>query len=158
MNKEIIKAINKDNNKPTFRKWWNKNGYKVLRVLLFPIWIYSIIKEKTEKKLNARQVWSEERAKEILNYYIPRRAEWCAEDKSFYFFDNGMGWGNLAKKYLKRKDRRWWKNHNGFWGGDIRKYLIKEFELDGFTKEVGNCSEGWTDITFRMKAEEKDND
>ena len=155
MNKEIIKAMNKDNNKLTLRKWWNKNGYKVLRVLLFPIWIYGIIKEKIEKKLNARQVWSTERAKEILNYYVPRKVEWCEEDKSFYFFDNGMGWGNLAKRYLKRKDRRWWSCHNGCWGGKIRTYLIEEFELDGFTKEIGNCGEGWTEIAFRMKEEKE---
>lgn len=154
MNKEITKAMKKDKNKPTFRKWWNKNGYKVLRLLFFPIWIYSIIKEKATKKLNARQVWSTERAKEILNYYIPRRAEWCKEDNAFYFFDNGMGWGKLAKRYIKRKDRRWWNCHNGVWGGEIRKYLIEEFELDGFVKEIGNCGEGWTDITFRMEEEE----
>lgn len=150
MNKEIIKAMNKDKNKPTFRKWWNKNGYKVLRVLFFPVWIGGILHEKIKKKLNARQVWSAERANKILNYYIPRSAEWCEEDKSFYFFDNGMGWGKLAKSYLKRKDRRWWNCHNGFWGGEIRKYLIEEFELNGFTKEIGNCVEGWTEISFTM--------
>ena len=31
----------------------------------------------------------EERAKEILNYYIPNFADWNADDKCFYFFDNG---------------------------------------------------------------------
>ena len=116
MNAEIIKAINEKNKKHPFRKWWNKNGYKVMRVILFPIWIGMVAKDKINKYLNSRQAWSDERAKEILNYYIPRRASWCEEDKTFYFFDNGMGWGNLSKSYLKLKDRRWWNNYNGFWG------------------------------------------
>ena len=148
MNTEIVKAINEKNKKHPVRTWWNKNSYKVNRIIFFPIWIGSIMVEKIRKKLNARQVWSEERVKAILDYYVPRRAEWSEEDKSFYFFDNGMGWGNLAKRYLKRKDRRWWNNHSGWVGGKIRDYLINNYELEGFTKEVGNCSDGWTEVSF----------
>lgn len=150
MNNEIIKAMNRKPKKNTFRKWWSKNGYKVNRVIFFPIWIGALIAKKIQTKLNDRQVWSEERAKQILDYYIPRKAEWNEETKEFYFFDNGMGWGNLAKRYLKLKDRRWWNNHRGFWGGKIRKYLLEEYELEGFTKEIGNCYDGWTEISFIM--------
>jgi hypothetical protein len=152
MNNEIIKAMNRKPKNNTFRKWWSKNGYKVNRVIFFPIWIGSIIAEKIQKKLNARQVWSEERAKEILDYYIPRRAEWSETDKTFYFFDNGYGWSMAyAKKYLKRKDRRWWNNHRGWVGGKIRDYLINEYEIAGFDKQVGNCHDGWTEIAFVMQ-------
>ena len=150
MNAEVIKAMNKKESKHTFRKWWSKNGYKVNRVIFFPIWIGTVVAEKIQKKLNARQVWSEERVKAILDYYVPRKAEWCAEDKTFYFFDNGMGWGNLAKRYIKRKDRRWWNNHRGWVGGKIRDYLINNYEIAGFTKEVGNCADGWTEVSFTM--------
>lgn len=150
MNAEVIKAMNKKESKHTFRKWWSKNGYKVNRVIFFPIWIGTVVVKKIQKKLNARQVWSEERVKAILDYYVPRKAEWCAEDKTFYFFDNGMGWGNLAKRYIKRKDRRWWNNHRGWVGGKIRDYLINDYEIAGFTKEVGNCADGWTEVSFTM--------
>ena len=98
MNKEIIKAMNRKEKKQTFRKWWNKNGYKVMRVVLFPIWIVALTCEKTTNWLNNRQKWNEERANEILNYYIPRRAQWIEDEKEFYFFDNGFGWSiNHAK-------------------------------------------------------------
>ena len=150
MNAEIIKAINKKNKKHPFRKWWNKNGYKVMRVIFFPIWIGIVTKDKINKYLTSRQDWSNERAEQILNYYIPRRADWCEEDKTFCFYDNGMGWGNLAKKYIKLKDRRWWNNYSGSWGGEIRRYLIDEFELEGFTKKLGNCDDGWTEIYFTL--------
>lgn len=151
MNKEIIKAMNKKEKKHTIRKWWNKNSYKVMRVVFFPVWIGTIVKDKITAYLNSKEEWNEERVKEILSYYIPRRAEWDNEDKTFYFFDNGYGWSaGSAKKYLKRKDRRFWKVNNGWTGGKIRYYLIHEFELDGFVKEVGDCSEGWTEVAFRM--------
>lgn len=152
MNAEVIKAMNKKEKKHDFRKWWNNNGYKVMRVILFPIWIGAKVLKKIDDKLNARNKWDEARAKEIFDYYIPRRAHWDDEDKSFYFFDNGYGWSICsAKRYLKRKDRRFWDNYNGFWGSKLRTYLIEKFELEGFTKIVGNCSEGWTEIEFVLK-------
>lgn len=150
MNAEAIKAMSENRKKErTFKKWWNKNGYKVLRVVLFPIWIASIIKEKIEKKLDEKQSWNEERAKEILDYYIPRRSEWDNSEKEFYFSDNGYGWSlSLAKEYLKRKDRRFWENHNGLYGGKIREYLIYNYELEGFTKEILDTADSWTEICF----------
>ena len=150
MNAEIIKAINEKNKKHPFRKWWNKNGYKVMRVIFFPIWIGIVAKDKINKYLTSRQEWSNERAEQILNYYVPHKADWCEEDKTFCFYDNGMGWSNLAKKYIKLKDRRWWNNYSSSWGGKIRRYLIDEFELEGFTKELGNCDDGWTEIYFTL--------
>lgn len=152
MNPEVIKAMNRKNEKHPIRDWWKKNGYKFWRVVLFPIRFPMRGLEKVKSKINARIKWSEERANEILSYYIPRRAEWGDEEKTFFFFDNGMGWGlRSAKKYLKRKDRRWWKKFCGVWGGKIRVYLINDFEMEGFTKEFGDCSEGWTEINFILK-------
>ena len=152
MNKEVVKAMNKKENRfNAIKKWWDKNGYKVMRVVLFPIWLGIKAKEKITSYLNSREEWSEERVKEIVNYYVPLLADWDEEDKCFYFFDNGYGWSmGLAKKHLKRKDRRFWNIHHGWGGGKIRSCLIDEFELEGFKKEVGNCSDGWTEIAFRM--------
>ena len=152
MNKEVIKVMNKKETKiDKIRKWWNKNGYKVMRIILFPIWWCIKAKEKITSYLNSKCEWSEERANEILSYYIPRKADWDAEDKCFYFFDNGYGWSMCyAKKYLKRKDRRFWKVHRSWAGGKIRSYLIDEFELEGFRKEVGDCYDSRTDISFKM--------
>ena len=152
MNKEIIKAMNKKaTKKDAIRKWWNKNGYKVMRVILFPIWIGIVLKDKIEGYLNSKCRWSDERANEILSYYIPRKAKWDAEDKSFYFADNGMGWGMREnRKYLKFRDRRWWDCNRGFWGGDIRAYLLEKFEMEGFEKIVGDTYDQWAEITFKL--------
>lgn len=151
MNAEIKKAIAEKKKKHPVRKWWKKHGYKVMRVVLFPIWLSIILQAKITDWLNSRQKWDDERADQILSYYIPRSAGWNEEEKTFYFFDNGMGWNiGHAKKFLKRKDRRFWYNHCGFGGYRIRQYLIDHFELEGFKKEVLNTSDGWTDITFKF--------
>ena len=149
MNKEVVKAM-RGRKEHKVRKWWRMNGYKVWRVVLFPLWFGEVLWHEINTRLNRKEEWNEERANEILNYYIPRRAEWNEKERCFYFFDNGMGWNlTLAKKFLKRKDRRFWKVNAGWWGGKMREYLVEKFQLEGFTKEVGICDD-WTEITFNL--------
>lgn len=155
MNKEVVKAMNK---KPQnikiqkAKKWWVNNGHIVFRVILFPIWIMIIIDNKTNHWLNSKNSWDENRVNEILNYYIPRNSHWDEYTKTLYFIDNGMGWGNNIR-YIKRKDRRFWKVNCGWYGGEIRTFLIHEFELEGFTKEIKNTYDGWTKINFILNEE-----
>ena len=154
MNKEVLKAMSKKEKKTSnLKKWWNKNNYNVCRVLFFYIYLPSVAYEKIKKYIHKQIVWSEERATEILNYYIPRRAEWDDEKKEFFFFDNGYGWNfRLAKKYLKRKDYAFWKKFGSSWCLEIREFLVKDFELEGFTKEVVEDYYGTgTEIIFKMK-------
>ena len=153
MNNEVIKAMNKKETKiDKIRKWWGKNGYKVMRIILFPIWWGIKAEEKIDAYLDSRNTWSEERANEILSYYIPRNANWDAEKKSFYFYDNGMGWNlRCRQKRVKLKDRRWWKKYTRVWGGKVRTYLIEKFELEGFEKTVENTYDFCeTEVTFKM--------
>lgn len=153
MNVEIEKAIKRAETKDKetvlkkIREWWNKNDYKVWRVILFPIWIATILKDKYNAWRNSLEVWNEERAKEILDYYVPRYCDWEEESKTFYFFDNGYGWNwSLAKKRVKRKDKRFWKvNHH-----KIRRYLIDSYELEGFEKEISDTEGGRTELEFKM--------
>lgn len=142
MNKEILKAIENKQKKHPFRDWWSKNGYKVMRILLFPIWIYSLINDWNY----TRTTWDEKRADKILNYYIPQRSEWNPKEKHFWFFDNGMGWDST--KCLKIKDRVFWRKFK--W--EIRKYLINKFELEGFEKEIIDTYDWYvTEVIFTQK-------
>lgn len=148
MNKEIEKAMNRKESKTFhFYGWWIENGYKVMRVVLFPMWVYMCGKRKINNYLNSKCKWDEERANKILSYYIPRYSKWNAENKSFYLADNGLGWD---KKKIKMKDRRWWKNNTRGWGGEVRTYLIEKFEMEGFEKIVGDTYDSWTEVTFKL--------
>lgn len=158
MNKEVIKAMQgKKENKA--RKWWRKNGYKIWRVVLFPLWLGEFLKNKIDKRLNSKEEWNEDRANEIFNYYIPRRSEWDEKKQCFYFFDNGLGWYlTSAKKFLKRKDRRFWKVNCGYSGGKMRDYLVEKFQLEGFTKDVRDCADDdWTEVAFILNTERNGN-
>lgn len=152
MNKEVIKAMNKTPKKEkqfkAIKKWWKEICHITAKVFLSPLWLIFKIEDEVNAWLNSRHPWNEERVKEILDYYVPRYADWCEETKSFYFFDNGYGWDSV--KLIKRKDRRFWNRHVGFSGGEIRQYLIEKFELEGFKKEIRDCGCGWTDICFRL--------
>ena len=156
MNKEVKKAIRKQEKKHTIRKWWRKNSYKIARAIFLPIWLYFVIGEKYKKRRYTRLEWSEERAQEALSYYVPRYADWNVEEKCFHFADNGMGWTmrEVVQKCVRRKNRAWWKKYASGWGGDIRKYLIDTFELEGFTKTVEDTCDGWTEITFTLNEKE----
>ena len=152
MNKEVIKAMNKkETAAKRFSKWWSKNGYKVMRVVLFPIWSCVWAHGKIKNHLYAQLEWSEKRAHRILSYYVPRFAHWDAEDKSFYFADNGLGWSMTCHRMkVKLRDRSWWKKYTSGWGGKVRTYLLEKFELEGFIKEVGDTDDSWTEITFHL--------
>ena len=156
MNKEIKKAINRKERKHSIRKWWRKNSYKVARIIFWPIWLYMVIEEKYKTKRYKSLEWSEERAREVLEYYIPRYTDWHAEEKFFHLADNGMGWTmrEVVRKCVKRKNRAWWNKFASPWGGKIREYLIKDFELEGFTKTIEDDDYGWTEITFTLNEKE----
>ena len=100
MNAEIIKAMNRKNEKHPIRDWWHNNGYKVMRVVLFPIWGCVWAHDKIKSKLNAQIEWSDERANEILSYYVPRKCSWNEEEQELSFFDNGYGWSMCYAKSI----------------------------------------------------------
>ena len=130
MNKEVIKAMNKRETKiDNLRKWWGKNGYKVMRVIFFFLLLGIKAKDKITSYLNSKEEWSEEKANEILSYYIPRVAEWNNKEKYFYFFDNGCGWSiNYAKKYAAENNKKSIKLDCNMKRGKLREL----YEKNGF--------------------------
>jgi hypothetical protein len=157
MNKEAIKMMNKkpkQKKEPNaFQKWWKKNRYIIFRIILFPIWICVWSAEKIEHWRYINNQWDSARAKTLLDYYIPHRAKWDVETKTFRLCHNDYGWTiKSAKKYLRLSDRKFWAVNTGWVGGELRKYLVESYELDGFTKKVIEDDwNGFIDIEFILK-------
>lgn len=161
MNKEVMKVIEKKKKNEAIMKiihkkkckanhWWYKNKDKITRIIIFPVHCIDYLKDVINEYLDKKQTWNENRAIEILNYYVPRYSDWDEKNKCFYFSDTGMGWHIWnAKKYLRRKDRRFWKVYSKVYGGAMRDFLINNFQLSGFTKHVYECMDAFeTYITF----------
>ena len=109
------------------------------------------LKERINTCLNSKNEWNEERANEILSYFIPRAAVWSEDTKTFYYANSGTDWDlNYCIEYLNKEDRIWWNCNSKPFGGKIKTYLVEEFELDGFTKEIVYTNdEGWVEILFK---------
>lgn len=156
MNKEVIKAMERSAKGYPFRKWRLSISRKVGSFLSWLANPYYAVKHWKHDREIERCKWNEKRAKIILDYYVPRRAVWQSKDNSFYFFDNGMGWSLYqAKKYLKRRDRKFWKYNasTSFFGGQMCEYLIEKFELEYFHKEICQVDGGLVEIIFRLEEE-----
>lgn len=142
MTKEVEKAIKKANKKDSkisqIKYWWGQNSDKVYRVIFFPIWIITIMSQKLKKYSYSKIQWSEKETERILNYYIPKRARYNKEKRTFYLYCN-----SYEDKYLKRKDRKFWAKFNY----EIRTYLKEQYELEGF-KKITNIYLDIIDIKF----------
>lgn len=97
MNKEIEKAMNRKESKTFhFYGWWIRNGYKVMRVVLFPMWVCMCGKRKINNYLNSKCKWDEERANKILSYYVPDALN--GTQKTNYSISLIMAWVGIRKK------------------------------------------------------------
>lgn len=156
MNKEVVKAMHRDH-KPTgyfifkcrIRIWWRKNKYKIIRIIFFPIWVVDYLWHKYKLWRYQQEEWSDERTTEILNYYIPRTSKWDKKEQALFYDDNGYGWLKNTKK-IRFKDRFYWKKYTDVFGGEIKKFLIQHFELEGFEKEIGICDAWQTQVGFYL--------
>ena len=148
MNKEVLKAMNKKEKKTSnFKKWWNKNNYKVCRVLFFYIYLPSIAYEKIKKHIRKQIAWSEEKATKALNYFLPHVLEFVEEDNAYYYCTNWHydGW-NIAKK-VPFGMKKWAKK----FGYETLKYLEEGYENAEFSKSIEkDYCDTW--IKFEKKA------
>ena len=133
--------------KSKFSKWWDKNGYKVMRIILFPIWIVVWLKEKYNNKKIKNCKWSEKRAKEFCDKYLPI---FCSKtDEGFYFYNNGYG---FSSKRLKHKDRLFASCYKY----KILDYIVKNYAIDGYMKEnLSDMVYGNYEVNFIKKPLDK---
>lgn len=116
------------------RSWWNKNGYKVNRVILWPLWVTI----KLNEKYKTRQQPNFKRIKKYLDKYLPERARGYWDKKLNGFGIIERDWDNeyllidstnlifyrhsRAYKYCQRHKKT------------IQEYIFNEYQIDGFTK------------------------
>jgi hypothetical protein len=119
------------------REWWNENGYKVMRVVLYPLYVGYRVAEKYKEKQGEKLVWSEEQAKEVLDRNIPKICETFDSD-GLEVNTRTFLWNNKMKEFA-RKDRKWIRKFRN----QLVNYLINDYEIEGSDKEFDDCFGGY---------------
>lgn len=157
MNREQIElAIYKKENPSKIVSWWRKNNYKVLRVMLWYIYIPMMIHEKivnrriknfSENKTKTRK-YLDKAFPKIVAHYCPdiscilivlgfdpnNNGDFCTED-----FKRGYVIGKKAAKYFSLLTI------------EQRKQMIIDYQIDGYKKMMLTNWQDWS------KAEQKFN-
>lgn len=143
-------AYDKSHKESKVKKWWSKNYKTVMRVILFPIWVGTIISNMYKKHLANRNVWNEDRAKRFCDKYLPIICEKC--DNGFYFYNNGYGFTGHKCVRKHKKDYRFAYVYR--W--ELFKYIRDTYEIDGYSKEVHSCEWDEIEVEFIKSIKEDD--
>lgn len=123
------------------RRWWDKNGHIILRILLFPLWIGILVNEKIKAYQYENMVYSDKRSKQILDRYLPRLFSIIIRDGDpdqpirvlvsnshdpygiDISWDRGLG--------IPKRRRRDYTYYQKFYT-QVQEYLWTRYEIDGW--------------------------
>lgn len=125
------------------RKWWSNNGYKVLRVVLFPVWAVIWSSRKIQEKRDRVLQWSDERATAILDKTLPSLLEnedgalWYCSDWRTHFYN---------RKGIHGKNKRFAYKYNA----RIHVFLFEKYQIEGYEKTIEKANyETWVKFEKR---------
>lgn len=129
-NSEFEKSYDRFHKHDAIKEWWNKHSQKILRVVLFPLYFTELIADKIKKHNADKNAWSEDKAKDFCDKYLPLFCD--KTDNGFWFYNNGYGF--TCRKQIRRRPavRRFaseYKRH-------LFCYICDTYEIEGYTKHV----------------------
>lgn len=129
--------------------WWIKNGYKVMRVLLWYIWVPAVLYSKLKALRSRRFVENPKRTKRIFDRIFPKLVSKHCESNDiilislgrddFYFCDFTSD--SIADKYQVGKHASKYFNKLT---SERRKIIISNYNIDGYGKELLDSSLKWS--------------
>lgn len=137
--KQFQKQEKKKNS--SIRKWWNKNSYKIARVVFFYIWIPIFVYEKIKDNRYKNLKYSDDITKKYLDKVMPKLVFHYEEDPNLILFHNTNDFGgirfywDLCSNWMTRKFKKETKYFSKFYGL-VQKYIIEEYQIDGYEKIV----------------------
>lgn len=124
------KAYEDSHKNTALKDWWKKNRLTVLRIILFPLWIAEIVHYKIKEARSRKNVWSEERAEQFCNKYLPQICE--KTECGFYLFNNGYGFSCFKCVRRNRKDR----DFADVYKWQLFNFIKEQYEIEGYKKDV----------------------
>ena len=143
--KEQIEKAHAKKQKKTLAKWWNKNGYKIMRVIFWPIWLYQVLREKKEKRdrerLNAAG-FSKEICKRYLDKTLPMLIVKSGQATEEILLTTADDMGGVDIDRLYRCKNKKMSNYFLKFSVNVKHYILDEYIIDGYKKMQLN---NWTD-------------
>jgi hypothetical protein len=128
------------------KKTYRYKHFAVNNILLVPIMYLAAAEDWLRHYFRKKRVWSDKRTERILAYAFPKVAEVIADENILTCaFRN---W-HFCNTWCYRC--RWWdRKYARKFDDDITDYLMKNFEMEGYTKTVEPEEYGeWTWVTFK---------
>lgn len=133
-------AEEKERQNRGFRSWWRKNGYKVCRVVLFPIWICVLCKEKYAKYRSEHFTEDVSKTKRYIDKAIPKLVKHYVEDPSCILISFGSFgyYGDFSTEDFKNKFVVGHRIAQYFYdiGYYRRRDMLLDYDIDGYEKMV----------------------
>lgn len=117
---------------------------------VLPIAPFIIMNDKFKNWSYDRLKWSEEKAKTVLNYFLPYELEYIEEDKCYYF---DTGWDYTAKNRIASRVPFYLKKWTRKFRYEILHYLEDKYENSEFTKTFIKDFFGNTVIKFEKRVD-----
>ena len=151
--KAFKKKEKRENSK--VRKWWRKRGHKVLRVLLFYIWIpcwcFQNLKDKRYKEMS----YSNDIAKKYLDECLPALVARHEESSDVFIFhdcDDYSGirfYWSFTSSWFRKKFKKQSSYFVKF-SREVKEYIINGYQIDGYSKIVLDSWRSWSEACRRF--------
>lgn len=126
-------------------EWWGRNGYKVWRVVLFPVWAVIWSKNKIEEKRYNALKWDDERATTILDKTLPSLLDKDEDGTLWYFSDWRPYFYN--RRGIHGKNKRFAYKYNA----TICEFLFEKYQIEGYEKTIEKVTYNVCAIKFRKR-------
>lgn len=142
-------------------KWWRKNGYKVKRLTLFPLWVVVLLSEKYKDYKYKSLVFTEEYCKKCLDKMIPKLIIWYKEDPNCFPISDCDDFGCITFNDLTGINSYYLKNHGckreirftGKFYRMVEDYIMNEYQIDGYHKMTMNNYKEWKEAKDKFEWE-----
>ena len=131
--------------------WWRNNGYKINRIIFFPIWIFIYLSEKYKNKRYESIMFSEEYCKKCIDKMLPKFILHYNEDKYCILISDCNDFGYIT--FYDLCFNTYLKNHgckkeiiftNKFYN-NVKEYIINKYQIDGYNKMIMSNYKEWNE-------------
>lgn len=144
--KQFRKQEKKKNS--SIRRWWRNNGFKILRVIFFYVWIPTLVHEKIKETRYKNLKYTDATTKKYLDKVLPKLVAHYEEDQNNILFHNTRDFGginfywDLCSSWMKGKFKKETQYFTKF-SKQVQEFIIQEYNIPGYEKMVLNNWAAW---------------